>query len=430
MARFFTTPGAPLTFPVTQQGGGVAQARRRVPADKQSDEQIKRGKISAAYANSLEDVSPKTMEVPPGENSAGMQLNIPQTGDMQSNKEKYYKNLEALGLSDFAREEEKRAIEITQNEEILKNKKIEFKADGIGQFIELAFSGARTLALQTGNKYTSKNERILDYQLLDKDNIRVFSEDTPDGEVISRSSYARARADAKTRAERWFPPVLDEKTGLITKQNALTGDTKLLTKIDGWKDIAAKDTPQVAALYQDFARASQGFLEKSSAWTRMEGLATERNKAAGVAMVYNLAVIMQPPGSRVTDQDFAQASTARPLLEQWGISWELVRNAYSAEGLTEANKMQIVKTARNLYLSTKIEQKDKIEPYYRERAKASGLSDRFKPEALYGAGLDAALKESEEKVEKDIKAAVTPGKRKGYPSRDDLEKAALDALRK
>lgn len=223
-SRYFSSQAAPVQFNV-QPSSPV-----HVPPHDTSFD-VKRQLAAKAYDKASVD---NTKPVEASEDSQGSTVNVPD-GTKTTDPQRYYDNLRAVGLGDFAVEQEtkmqdirKKNLELQQQQITLTNQQTDFAINHLNKSLQLAASGDYSLAVQIANQVKSPGTRVTSITPMDKahENFMIKSEDNPDGKVLNRAATARAMASAKEQMDDFFPVKYDSKTGVGTQTHALTGETK------------------------------------------------------------------------------------------------------------------------------------------------------------------------------------------------------------
>lgn len=99
-------------------------------------------------------------------------------------------------------------------------------------------------------------------------------------------------------------------------------------------------------LRDEYQKLSGTFKEVEQSYGRINS--TEATPAGDLAMLYAYTKMLDP-GSVVRESEFATASTARPLMERLGLSWDAVKGVWEGRRMTPGMRADFSKSAGNLY---------------------------------------------------------------------------------
>jgi hypothetical protein len=101
-----------------------------------------------------------------------------------------------------------------------------------------------------------------------------------------------------------------------------------------------------ASLRDDYRTSSKEYSAVQDAYARMESL--PESPAGDLSLLYNY-VKMLDPGSVVRESEFAIASTARPLMERLGLSFDAVSSLWRGERMTPGMRKDFLSAAENIF---------------------------------------------------------------------------------
>jgi hypothetical protein len=365
--RFFQPMGAPVSFePVKNFGSGGGSSSS--PAPRPSDDSIKQAKVAEAYKGSMVDTSPASVPADlVSDGMEGMSVNIPQTGKMQSDPNKYHENLRKAGLGDYAQQDQERAVKIEQESIILENKKMEQYTTTTRAALGLAQFGDLQGAVKTINKVHQKGEMVTGIKPIDKDNFIIYSEDNPGGMPVNALELDKTLAGAEKRLERYFPAQIRQvgNTGIVYQRHALTGEEKKIAEIDYGK-ASAQEAEKASPLRAQYIKQAQDYLDIGSAYARI--LATnkageeskDKRGISDISLVYNYMKVLDPT-STVREGEAASVRNSQGVPDQ-------VRTLYNklqtGDQLGAAQRQEILRTSEKIYEGTKSAHDSTIKPMF------------------------------------------------------------------
>jgi hypothetical protein len=362
-----------ISLPGVSSTGPVNLSRTKTaPSQAETERQLKmQARAAATQPAAATETTPE-----------GMTLNM---GDSKEdapilNEQQYYENLHKAGLGQFAQEEQARTVKLQQDQMVLENQQTMHMISGLDTAMGLAFAGKNKLALATANRYAPEGRQVTEFRVIDKDNIFIRSEDTPEGEVINRLEHARTMTDAKTKMAGFFDPefkIVGDKR-IISQKDKLTGEVKVLATVDSGGASDPKKMEQANILWREWMKESAPYLEKSRARNNAIALAKQDNVAGDVGVLFNYITSVQPPGSKITDQDFQTAESAKPFVEKVGLSWDVYSTLWEGGRITPTSKKWLLDSIEALYKAEKGRQIEVVDKTFYARRDAAAV-----PPALF-----------------------------------------------
>ena len=164
----------------------------------------------------------------------------------------------------------------------------------------------------------------------------------------------------------------DRKTSRVPVGYRLAGDGKTLEAIPGGPGELKNTSTgfqQENTLRDDYKLQSKTFADIENSYARMDKIPD--SPSGDLALLYSYMKMLDP-GSVVRESEFATASTARPLVEKMGLSWDRVKGVWEGERMTPTMRADFKNSAALVYQGA-AEQQDTRDTEYSKTAESYGL---------------------------------------------------------
>jgi len=146
-------------------------------------------------------------------------------------------------------------------------------------------------------------------------------------------------------------PLLEERRNLLNAQ--ATRDSALASRaLQGPANGGVSPYQQfneAARMRTEFLAQSKNFQQVRDGYNRLKTSLSAGTPAGDFLGIYNFMKGIADPGGRVTEQDFRDASKARPWLEAHGLSWDAVSSIWSGKRMTPGMRADFLARGKAAY---------------------------------------------------------------------------------
>jgi len=172
-------------------------------------------------------------------------------------------------------------------------------------------------------------------------------------------------------------PAQKSALGLLVAKEDYSGAAKLIKEASETNAYAPfKDAKEKAgieeSLRKEYADLAAPYFKVRDSYTRIQSSAKKPSPAGDLSMIFNYMKMLDP-GSVVRESEFATASRAKPLMEQYGIGWNAVQAVWQGKKLTDEQRADFLNRADELYAGQN-RQYQKMQAQYRGIGSRTGVN--------------------------------------------------------
>jgi len=161
----------------------------------------------------------------------------------------------------------------------------------------------------------------------------------------------------------------------VIRVNSKTGQTDVIFQGEAGADpfTTQQIFQNTFSFRKDFLDESKDFKKVKDSWGRIQSV--EASPAGDLSLIFNFMKMLDP-GSVVRESEFATAANAAPLLEKLGISFNKVSSVWEGKKLTDGQREDFIKQAKNLF-GSQIEIQKERQDENKSTAEALGLDSNL-----------------------------------------------------
>jgi hypothetical protein len=139
-------------------------------------------------------------------------------------------------------------------------------------------------------------------------------------------------------------PLLEERRNLLNAQALKAAQGPANGGISPYQQFN-----EAARMRTEFLSQSKNFQQVRDGYNRLQTSLAAGTPAGDFLGIYNFMKGIADPGGRVTEQDFRDASKARPWLEAHGLSWDAVSSIWSGKRMTPGMRADFLARGKAAY---------------------------------------------------------------------------------